>query len=87
METFSSMEITRRNFAAMGHAGRLKLARRIEFSEILIKDLAKLKGLTEDVRDREFDKLKKVELEEDMVDSTYFPIAKLLPPVVEKALT
>jgi NuA3 HAT complex component NTO1 len=53
----------------------------------LIKDLAKLKGLTEDVRDREFDKLKKVELEEDMVDSTYFPIAKLLPPVVEKALT
>jgi NuA3 HAT complex component NTO1 len=86
METFSSMEITRRNFAGMGHTGRSRLARRIEFAQTLIQDLERLKSLSEDVVKRESDKLAAVELEYDMVDSVYFPVAKLLPPVIEKAL-
>ncbi|KAH8815886.1 hypothetical protein F5884DRAFT_774113 [Xylogone sp. PMI_703] len=86
METFSSMELTRRNFAAMGHAGRARLDRRIEFAKTLIKDLERLKELTQAVKQRELEKLQAAELEADAVDTIYFPVAKLLPPIVEKAL-
>lgn len=86
METFSSMEITRRNFSGMGPAGRTRLNRRIEFAHTLIQDLEKLKSLSEDVMKRELEKYQQVELEEDVVDSVYFPIAKMLPIILEKAL-
>jgi NuA3 HAT complex component NTO1 len=86
METFSSMEITRRNWAGMGSAGRPRLARRIEFARSLIEDLEKLKALTNDVLARETKKVRAVEIEEDFVDSTHFPIAKFLPSILEKAL-
>lgn len=86
METFSSMEITRRNFAGMGHAGRPRLNRRIEFAQTLIVDLERLKRLAEDIKKRERDKLTAVELEEDLVDTVYFPVAKIFPPVIDKAL-
>lgn len=87
METFSSMEITRRNFAGMGHAGRPRLNRRIEFAQSLILDLERLKSLSDDIVERELEKYRAVELEEDLVDSVYFPVARMLPAVVEKALT
>ncbi|EHL02580.1 putative NuA3 HAT complex component NTO1 [Glarea lozoyensis 74030] len=87
METFSSMEITRRNFAGMGHAGRPKLNRRIEFAGTLVKDLERLTTLVEDVKKRELEKLTAVELEEDAVDTIYFPVAQLFPPMVARALT
>jgi NuA3 HAT complex component NTO1 len=87
METFSSMELTRRNFAGMGHAGRPRLQRRIEFAQTLIQDLERLKTLAEGVKARERDKLTAAEVEEDLVDTVYFPIAKFLPPIVDKALT
>ena len=87
METFSSMELTRRNFAGMGHAGRPRLQRRIEFAQTLIQDLERLKTLSEGVKARERDKLTLAEVEEDLVDTVYFPIAKFLPPIVDKALT
>lgn len=86
METFSSMEITRRNWAGMGAAGRPRLARRIEFAQKLIEDLDKLRSLTGDVLARETEKIRAVEIEEDFVDTANFPIAKLLPPILEKAL-
>lgn len=86
METFSSMEITRRNFAGMGPAGRTRLNRRIQFAQTLIQDLEKLKSLSEDIVTREVEKYKAVELEEDLVDSVYFPVARLLPNIIEKAL-
>jgi NuA3 HAT complex component NTO1 len=85
METFSSMELTRRNFAAMGPSGRARLSRRIDFAETLIKDLEQLKHLTEDVVKREQHKLEEAEIEAEFVDTCYFPIHKLLPPVMEKA--
>ncbi|KAI0202734.1 hypothetical protein F4808DRAFT_419720 [Astrocystis sublimbata] len=86
METFSSMELTRRNFAAMGSSGKARLARRIEFAELLLKDLEQLKALSQEIVDREQSKLKAAEMERDFVDTCYFPIHKLLPPVIEKAI-
>ncbi len=87
METFSSMELTRRNFATMGPSGKTRLARRIEFAKGLLKDLEQLKSLSEDVVRREANKLAEAEMEQDFVDTCYFPVYKLLLPVVEKAFT
>ncbi|OHW89999.1 PHD-finger domain-containing protein-like protein [Colletotrichum incanum] len=86
METFSSMELTRRNFAQMGPSGKSRLTRRVEFAETLLKDLWELKLLSESVVQREQEKLDAAELEQEFVDTCYFPIAKLLVPVVEKAI-
>jgi NuA3 HAT complex component NTO1 len=86
METFSSTEITRRNFPGMGPSGREKLARRIEFAKVLVDDLEKLKSLSGDVVERERIKLELALVEDEIIDTVYFPIAKLLSPIVEKAL-
>ncbi|KAK8056555.1 hypothetical protein PG993_001782, partial [Apiospora rasikravindrae] len=87
METFSSMELTRRNFAAMGPSGKARLSRRIEFAETLITDLEQLQAMSQQVVERERFKLEAAELEQDFVDTCYFPIHKALPPIVEKAFT
>lgn len=87
METFSSMEITRRNFASMGEIGRVRLQKRIEFAKLLIRDVERLKEMSSDVVKRETEKLQHAILERDNVDIIHFPIAKLLPPMVQKALT
>ncbi|KAG4030476.1 hypothetical protein MFRU_012g02090 [Monilinia fructicola] len=85
MESFSSMEITRRNFSGMGHVGRERLARRIGFAHLLLKDIEKLRELAGDVKERELKKLEAARVEKDAVDTIYFPVAHLLPPVIEKA--
>ncbi|POR33485.1 Peregrin [Tolypocladium paradoxum] len=85
METFSSMELTRRNFASMGPSGKARLARRIEFAEVIMRDLEQLKLLSEEVVQREQMKVDAAELEQDFVDECYFPVAKLLAPAIEKA--
>ncbi|KAJ6781438.1 hypothetical protein PWT90_09596 [Aphanocladium album] len=87
MEAFSSMELTRRDFASMGPNGRTRLARRIEFAENILKDLEQLKELSEDVVRREQLRVDAVELENDFVDECYFPVAKLLEPAMEKAIS
>ncbi|CAD6500772.1 BgTH12-06478 [Blumeria graminis f. sp. triticale] len=87
METFSSLEITRRNFAGMGPAGKPRLKRRIDFAKTLMKDIENLRDLLEDVVKRETEKLDAANLEADFVDKVYFPVAKLFPPVIEHALT
>jgi NuA3 HAT complex component NTO1 len=84
LESFSSMEITRRNFASMGAAGRPRLERRIEFAELLQKDMAHLTGLTAEVREREELRLREVEVLRDLVDTVYFPVPKLLVPILRK---
>ncbi|KAI2642530.1 hypothetical protein GGS21DRAFT_498340 [Xylaria nigripes] len=86
METFSSMELTRRNFAAMGSTGKARLSRRIEFAERLFNDLKQLKTLSQEIVEREQSKLDAAEMERDFVDTCYFPIHKLLSPVIEKAV-
>ncbi|KAM4060233.1 PHD-zinc-finger like domain-containing protein [Hirsutella rhossiliensis] len=85
METFSSMELTRRNFASMGPGGKARLARRIEFGQSIIRDLEQLRMLSEEVVQREQMKVDAAELEQDFVDECYFPVAKLLAPAIEKA--
>ena len=84
LESFSSMEITRRNFTGMGAAGRPRLERRIQFAELLQKDMAHVTGLTGEVREREELRLREVELLRDLVDTVYFPIPKLLTPILRK---
>ncbi|KAL8723236.1 MAG: hypothetical protein Q9225_000426 [Loekoesia sp. 1 TL-2023] len=85
METFTSMEITRRNFVGMGAAGRVRLQRRIDFAEKLQQDVERLKKLCGEIRTREHEKLQDAEMLRDIVDTVYFPIAPLLWPVMEKA--
>lgn len=86
METFSSMEITRRNFAGMGPTGRLKLDRRVDFAKLLVEHLTMIKSISADTVKREATKLEMVRLEEDATDTAYFPIAKQLPAIMDKAL-
>lgn len=85
METFSSMEITRRNFVGMGAAGKVRLQRRIDFAESLQQDVEKLRILCDEIKKREREKLKDVGMLKDIVDTVYFPIAPLLWPILEKA--
>jgi NuA3 HAT complex component NTO1 len=86
MEAFSSMEITRRNFAGMGAAGRPRLARRIEFAEHLEHDMERIRVLTDLVKQREAEKLQDVLVLKRMVDAIFFPIPRLLQPILDRAI-
>lgn len=86
MEAFSSMEITRRNFAGMGAAGRPRLKRRIEFAERLEDDMERIRALTELVKQREEEKLRDVQILKKIVDCIYFPIPRLLESILERAI-
>ena len=85
METFTSMEITRRNFAGMGAAGGPRLKRRIEFAEQLEGDMEQIRVQCENVKERETRKLEDVEILREILDTVYFPIIPLLWPILEKA--
>ena len=85
METFSSMEITRRDFAAMGAAGRPRLQRRVEFANTLLEDLDKVRTLSRMVVEREQTKLKDVYLLNDLVNTVYYQIPPLLVPILGSA--
>jgi NuA3 HAT complex component NTO1 len=85
LETFSSMEMTRRDYVAMGAAGGKRLQRRIEFGERLYHDLDRLRILCDEVRKREREKLKDAETLRSIVDTVYFPIFPLLWPIFDKA--
>jgi NuA3 HAT complex component NTO1 len=87
MDAFTSMELTRRNFAAMGPDGKDRLARRLQFAQKLVQDLEHLKSLTDDVVEREKIKLDAAELEQEFVDECYFPIVGLLSSAIEKAIS
>ena len=85
LESFSSMEITRRDFAGMGAVGRPRLVRRIEFGEMLQKDMAHLVDMCAQVKEREQLRLREAELLRDLVDTLYFPIPPLLLPILQRA--
>lgn len=85
LETFSSMEMTRRDYVAMGVTGHKRLQRRIEFGERLYKDLDRLRMLCDEVKKREREKLKDAEMLRSIVDLVYFPTFPLLWPILEKA--
>jgi NuA3 HAT complex component NTO1 len=86
LETFSSMEMTRRNFAGMGVAGHVRLRRRIEFADRLYLDVDRVRMLCDEVKKREREKLKDAEMLRHIVDVVYFPIPPLLWPIFEKAV-
>lgn len=85
MEAFSSMEITRRNFAGMGAAGRPRLQRRIEFAERLESDMEQIRFICQKVKEREAKKLEDVMLLKTMINLIYFPISDILQPILDKA--
>ncbi|KIV95658.1 hypothetical protein PV10_03283 [Exophiala mesophila] len=86
MDTFSSFEVTRRDYKAQGAAGRARLERRIEFAEKLAKDMERLVQLCALVKEREEMKWKDALLLKDVIDTVYFPVPHLLEPIIEKAL-
>ena len=85
METFSSMEVTRRNYTGMGAAGRVRLQRRIDFATNLLQDLGRLRDLCQLVKTREQEKFQDAELLKEVVDTVYCPISALLWPILERA--
>jgi NuA3 HAT complex component NTO1 len=87
LETFSSMEMTRRNFAGMGPIGLSRLQRRIDFAEVLSSDVERVRTLCADVKERESAKLENVEMLRNIIDAVYFPIPPLLWPIFEKIQT
>lgn len=84
LDTFSSMEIPRRNFAALGAAGGPKLQRRIEFAERIERDVEQISELCLAVMEREKLKLRDAELLKEIVDTVYFPIVPMLWPILER---
>ncbi len=86
MDTFSSFEVTRRDYKAQGAAGRARLDRRIEFAQKLSQDMERIVQICELIKQREAAKLEEARLLKDVVDTVYFPIPHLLEPIVEKAL-
>ncbi|KAI5291534.1 nuA3 HAT complex component nto1 [Ascosphaera aggregata] len=86
LETFSSMEMTRRNFAGMGVAGAVRLQRRIAFANHLYTDVDRVRMLCDEVKKRERDKLKDAEMLRHIVDLVYYPIVDLMWPIFEKAV-
>ncbi|ODH53704.1 hypothetical protein GX48_00122 [Paracoccidioides brasiliensis] len=85
LETFSSMEMTRRNFAGMGVAGAVRLQRRIGFADKLYLDLDRVRMLCDEVKKREREKLKDAEILRSIIDLVYFPIPPMLWPILDKA--
>lgn len=85
LESFSPMEITRRNFAGMGAAGRARLLRRTEFADILLQDMDRLQAMVRQVHKREDLKLTDTETLQQLMDTVYFPLTPLLWPILKKA--
>lgn len=85
LETFSSMEMTRRNFGGMGVAGSVRLQRRIEFADRLYVDIDRVRMLCDEVKKREREKLRDAETLRSIVELVYFPIPPMLWPIFEKA--
>jgi NuA3 HAT complex component NTO1 len=84
LETFSSMEITRRNFVGMGAAGRPRLQRRIEFGEMLQKDMDYQVQLTSMVKEREALRLQELLMLREQIDTVYTPIPTLVWPILQR---
>ena len=85
MDTFSSFEVTRRNYQAQGAAGRARLDRRIEFAEHLSKDLERIRKICDLIKQRELEKLQDATILKSIVDTVYFPVPPLLWPILDKA--
>jgi NuA3 HAT complex component NTO1 len=86
METFTAMELTRRNFVGMGAAGRPRLLERIAFAEGREKELDKIQQLCAKIKQKEDLKIGDVDLLRTIVDSVYAPLVPLMLPAIDKAI-
>lgn len=86
LESFSSSEITRRNFAAMGAAGGPRLKRRIDLADDLLEQLRTVREACQYLKGREELKLQDVQVLRDIVDTIYYPLMPLLDIAIRKAL-
>lgn len=86
MDSFSSGDVTRRDYAAQGASGLARLNRRIAFGEYLLHDLEYIRQLTALIKEREALKLTDAVVLRDLVDTVYFPIIPMLRPIVQKAV-
>ncbi|TAQ85717.1 hypothetical protein B7494_g5948 [Chlorociboria aeruginascens] len=84
MDTFASADVIRRDYS--GPTGRGRLARRLKFLKELTEQMETLSTLSHEVVGREQKKLEAARAEVDLVDTIYFPIARLLKVVIEKAV-
>lgn len=85
MNSFTSVEVTRKNYGAMGHTvGTKKLERRKEFAGGLMRELERLKEVTGRVEGREKGRIGEVERIKEYVDLVYFPEVPLMREVLEK---
>lgn len=85
MESFSTAEIARRDFAALGPSGGPKLERRIAFARQIEEEMIRVQEICEDLMQREDVKLREVESLQACVDTVYFPLMPLLRPILDRA--
>lgn len=84
--SFTSLEVIRKNYASMGRVqGTKKLERRKDFAGALEKDLEQLFGIIRAVRTREDGRVKEAEFRERYVDALYFPELPLMRDVLAQA--
>ncbi|KAA8896111.1 hypothetical protein FN846DRAFT_893552 [Sphaerosporella brunnea] len=84
--SFTSIEVTRKNYASLGRTqGEKKLERRKDFAGDLEKDLLGLMSIVKAVREREDGRVMDVEMLEDFVDAMFFPERPLMSNVLEEA--
>lgn len=85
MNSFTSVEVTRKNYASMGHTqGTKRLERRKEFAGVLMGDLERLEGVGRAVEEREKARAREVEALAGWVDRVWFPECVVMKGVLEK---
>lgn len=82
---FTSMDLPRTSYAAMGAIGRVRLHNRIDFAEMLEKDLDKIIEMSELVVQREQAKWDDVKILEKIVENVYFPMPPYMLDILDKA--
>lgn len=86
-ESFSTMDITRRDFAGMGAIGKVRLDSRIDFAAKLENELKQLLELTQLSLDRSKAELEANHTEAEMMDAMYFPLQRPMLAVYNRALS
>lgn len=84
MDTFPSMEVTRRNYAQMV-GGREKLLTRTDFAENLQKHLTKVLVICERVTERESKKKDMAAILHKFVTKAYLPENEIIWPILDAA--
>ncbi|KAL7268075.1 hypothetical protein RUND412_009318 [Rhizina undulata] len=79
MDSFTSVEVTRKNYAKMGHTqGTKKLERRLKFANVLKDDLSELSSVVANVVGREKVEVARAEMLRDFMDTAFFPEIPLI---------